>query len=164
MAILKNLKLTTFTILVIICLVASHAGAKSFGPGNPSRNFGRGLTGLKTFIELNLSETQRTEMLRIIDKYQDKRQSTRDKLREARENLRNAMQSESFSENSVRTAYRQVSSIQEDLLVLRVQMRSELKTLLTPEQSKLLKVKRERRSAKMKNRLENRLEKFSQSN
>ncbi len=131
MAIFKNLKLTTFTILVIICLVASHAGAKSFGPGNPSRNFGRGLTGLKTFIELNLSETQRTEMLRIIDKYQDKRQSTRENLREARENLRNAMKSEKFDEGGVRTAYRQMSSIQEDMLVLGVQMRSELKALLT---------------------------------
>ena len=164
MAIFKNLKLTTFTILVIICLVASHAGAKSFGPGNPSRNFGRGLTGLKTFIELNLSETQRTEMLRIIDKYQDKRQSTRDKLREARENLRNALKSEPFNEDGVRTAYRRVSSIQEDLLVLRVQMRAELKTLLTPEQSDLLKEKSARRSVKMKNRLEDRLERFRESN
>ena len=164
MAILKNLKLTTFTILVIICLVASHAGAKSFGPGNPSRNFGWGLTGLKTFIELNLSETQKTEVLRIIDKYQDKRQSTREKLREARENLRNALKSEQFNEDGVRTAYRKVSSIQEDLLVLRVQMRSELKAILTPEQSELLIEKRTLRFTIMKNRLENRLERFSESN
>ena len=164
MAILKNLKLTTFTILVIICLVASHAGAKSFGPGNHFRNFGGGLAGLKTFIDLDLSETQKTEVLSIIDKYQDMRQSTREKLREARENLRNALKYEQFNEDGVRTAYRQVSSIQEDLLVLRVQMRSELKTLLTPEQSELLKEKRARRFAKMNNRLENRLEKFNQSN
>lgn len=164
MAILKNLKLTTFTFLAIICLFASHAGAKSFGPGNPSRNFGGGLAGLKTFIELNLSETQKTEMLRITDKYQDKRLSTREKLREARENLRNALKSEPFNEDGVRTAHRQVSLIQENLLVLRVQMRSELKALLTPEQSELLKEKRELRSAKMKNHLKNRLERFSESN
>ena len=161
---MKNLKLTTFTILVIICLVASHAGAKSFGPGNHFQNFGRGLPGLKTFIELNLSETQKTEVLSIIDKYQDMRQSTREKLREARENLRNALKSEQFNEDGVRTAYRQMSSIQEDMLVLRIQMRSELKALLTPEQSELLKEKRELRFARMKNRLENRLERFSQSN
>jgi Spy/CpxP family protein refolding chaperone len=160
MAISKNLKLTTFTILVIICLVASHAGAKSFGLGNHFRNFGGGFAGLKTFIELNLSETQKTEVLRITDKYQDKRLSTGKKLREARENLRNAMESEQFNENGVRTAYRQVSSIQEDMLVLRVQMRSELKTILTPKQSELLKEKKERRLAKKKDRLEKRLEKF----
>ncbi len=164
MAILKNLKLTTFTILVIICLVASHAGAKSFGPGNPSRNIGRGLAGLKTFIELNLSETQKFEMLSIIDKYQDQRQSTREKLRETRENLRNAMKSEQFNEDGIRTAYRQVSLVQEDMLVLRMQMKSELKALLTPEQSELLKEKRDRRFVGMKNRLENRIERFSQSN
>ena len=160
MAILKNLKLTTFTILVIICLVASHAGAKSFGPGNHFRNFGGGLAGLKTFIELNLSETQKTEVLRITDKYQDKRLSTREKLREARDNLRNALKSEQFNENGVRTAYRRVSSIQEDMLILRMQMRSELKTILTPKQSELLKEKKERRLAKKKDRLEKRLEKF----
>jgi len=164
MAIFNNLKLTTFTILVIISLVASHAGAKSFGPGNPSRNLGGGLAGLKTFIELDLSETQKSEVLNITDKYQDKRQSTREKLREARENLRNAMKSEQFNEDGLRTAYRQVSSIQEDMLVLRMQMKSELKALLTPEQSELLEEKRERRLAGMKNRLENRLEKFNQSN
>ena len=164
MAILKNLKLTTFTFLAIICLVASQAGAKSFGPGNPSRNFGGGLAGLKMFIELNLSETQKTEVLRITDKYQDKRLSTREKLREARDSLRNALKSEQFNEDGVRTAYRQVSSIQEDLLVLRVQMRSELKALLTPEQSELLKERRALRSAKMKTRLEDRLERFNQSN
>ncbi len=164
MAISKNLKLTTFTILAIICIVASHAGAKSFGPGNHFRNFGSGLSGLKTFIDLDLSETQKTEVLSIIAKYQDKRQSTRETLRETRVNLRNAMKSEQFNEDGIRTAYREVSSIQEDLLVLRMQMRSELKALLTPEQSELLKEKRERRSAKMKNRLENRLERFSQSN
>jgi len=164
MAILKNLKLTTFTFLAIICLVASHAGAKSFGPGNPSRNFGGGLAGLKMFIELNLSETQKTEVLRITNKYQDKRLSTREKLRESRDNLRNALKSEQFNEDGVRTAYRQVSSIQEDLLVLRVQMRSELKALLTPEQSELLKERRALRSAKMKTRLEDRLERFNQSN
>jgi Spy/CpxP family protein refolding chaperone len=122
MAISKNLKLTTFTILVIICLVASHAGAKSFGLGNHFRNFGGGFAELKTFIELNLSETQKTEVLRITDKYQDKRLSTGEKLREARENLRNAMESEQFNENGVRTAYRGVSSIQADLLVLGVLM------------------------------------------
>ena len=164
MAILKNLKLTTFSILVIICLIASHAGAKSFGPGNPSRNFGRGLTGLKMFIELNLSDAQKSDVMSVLNKYQDKRESTREKLREARGTLANAMQSEEINEDGVRTAYRQVSSIQEDLLVFRIQMRSELKALLTPEQSELLKEKRERRFAKMKNRLENRLEKFNQSN
>ncbi|HIJ56147.1 MAG TPA: Spy/CpxP family protein refolding chaperone [Deltaproteobacteria bacterium] len=148
MAILKNFKLTTFTILVIICLVAPHAGAESFGPGNHFRNLGGGLAGLKTFIELNLSETQKTAVLSIMDKYQDKRQGTRENLREARENLRNALKSEPFNEDGVRTVYRQVSLIQEDLLVLRVQMRSELKALLTPEQSELLKEKRERRFAK----------------
>ena len=164
MAILKNLKLTTFSILVIICLIASHAGAKSFGPGNPSRNFGRGLTGLKMFIELNLSDAQKSDVMSVLNKYQDKRESTREKLREARGTLANAMQSEEINEDGVRTAYRQVSSIQEDLLVFRIQMRSELKALLTPEQSELLKEKRERRFAKMKNHLENRLERFSQSN
>lgn len=160
----KNLKLTTFTILVIICLVAPHAGAKSFGPGNHFRNFGGGLAGLKTFIDLDLSETQKTEVLSIIDKYQDKRQSTRENLREARENLRNAMKSDQFNEDGLRTAYRQVSSIQEDMLVLRMQMKSELKALLTPEQLELLQEKKERRLAGMKSRLENRLEKFNQTN
>jgi len=164
MAIFKNLKLTIFIILVIIGLVVSQAGAKSFGPGNPSRNFGRGLTGLKTFIELNLSETQKTEVLSIIDKYQDRRQSTREKLRETRGTLANAMQSEEINEDGIRTAYRQVSSIREDMLILRIQMRSELRALLTPEQLELLKEKRSQRSERIKNHLEDRLERFSQSN
>ena len=164
MAIFKNIKLTTFTILVIICLVASHAGAKSFGPGNPSRNFGSGLTGLKTFIELNLSETQKSDVMSVLNEYEDKRESTREKLREATGNLANAMQSEGINEDDIKTAYRKLSSIREDMLILKIQMRSKLRALLTPEQLELLKEKRSQRSAIMKNHLANRLERFSESN
>ena len=153
MAILKNIKLTMLAIPAIICLVASNAGARSFGFGNFSRNFDGGLAGLKTFIELNLSETQKTQALSIIATYQEKRQSIIENLLDARKDLKNALKSEPFNEEGVRTAYRQVSSIQEDLLVLRMQMRSEFKSLLTPEQSKLLEEKRDRRFARMKNRL-----------
>lgn len=156
----KKLQLTAFTILAIICLIASQAVAKPYGPGNPHRHFGGGLTGFKTFIELNLSETQETEMLGILEKYQEKRQSARERLREARDELRASLKSESISEDGVRTAYRNVSYAQEELLILGVQMRSEIKAILTPEQSELLKEKRERRFSVIRDRLENRLEKL----
>ena len=163
MLISNRLKLTLFSIIVVIGLLASHAGAKSFGHGRPSRHFGGGLAGLKSFIELNLSENQKTEALSIIEKYQYQKENAREKLRDARENLRNTLKSESLDENSIRTAYRLVSSLQEDLLVLRMQMRAEIEAILTPEQTELLKEKKEQRFAKMKNRLENRLERFSQT-
>lgn len=162
MTIAKNLKLTTFTILVIICLVASHAGAKSFGPGNHFQNFGGGFAGLKTFIELNLSETQKSDVMSVLNDYEDKRESTREKLREATGSLANAMQSEEINENAIKTAYRQLSSIREDMLILKIQMRSKLKALLTPEQLELLKEKRSQRSERIKNRLENRLGRLNQ--
>ena len=162
MAILKNLKLTTLTFLAIICLVASHAGAKSFGPGNPSRNFGGGLAGLKMFIELNLSETQRSDVMSVLKAYEDKRESTREKLREATGSLASAMQSEKLDEDTIKKAYRQLSSIREDMLILRIQMRSKLKALLTPEQLELLGKKRSHRSERIKNRLEYRLGRLNQ--
>ena len=69
------------------------------------------------FIELNLSETQKSEILNVINKYQENRESTREKLRDAREALKSALQSEPFNEEAVRAAYRRVSSIQEDLRI-----------------------------------------------
>jgi len=82
----KGILAITFGILIIFC-IAAPASAGHFGRGRKGPAHGRGIMGLKTFIELNLSEDQKTEALAIIEAYETYKETTKSSLREAKENL-----------------------------------------------------------------------------
>ena len=152
-------------ILVVgIVVTMVFAGALAAMAGDfPSRHrrpgFGHGFLGLKAMLELKLSESQQTQVLGIIGKYEDEMKNNRDSIREARENFMTAMHAEVFDEEKVRTAFKELSSIREESIVSRGKMMSELKAVLTPEQMALLKERKaqrmERRKARLGARLEN---------
>jgi Spy/CpxP family protein refolding chaperone len=114
---------------------------------------GPGLAGLKTLIELNLSDSQESVILGIIEKYERDRENTVNSLREARKNLRRALQAIEVNEEKVREAYRQTVPIREELLVMRARMMAELKTVLTAEQRQLLEDRKAQRLQRLKGRL-----------
>ena len=152
---MKPGKRLTMLLVVVIVLVGAFAATAGVFPDHYRRGpRGFRLMGLKTFMELNLSDSQRSQVLNILEKYQRGRQDTLDGLLEARKHLSTVIHAEEFNEDDVRKAYRKLSSIEEGLFVLRAKMMAELRAVLNPEQIELLRERRAQRTEKMRGRLE----------
>lgn len=155
--VMMNLKTThilaVMSILLSISVITTAAAAGPLGP-NRQLSAGRGIMGLKMFIELNLSEPQKKEALSIFQAYETDRDTVRNSLQEARQNLSKVLQAETFNEGQVREVFRRASSIREDLFVRRAKTMAELKALLTPEQRELLKEREARRMERLKDRFQ----------
>jgi Spy/CpxP family protein refolding chaperone len=148
----KSLTMVLVLVVVLVGVVAITAGVF---PGHHRRGVREfRLMGLKTFIELNLSDSQKSQVLNILEKYQGERQDTLDSLPEARKHLSTVIHAEAFNEDDVRRAYQQVSSIEEGLFVVGAKMMAELRSVLNPEQIELLRELRAQRTEKMRGRLE----------
>ena len=105
--------------------------AMSFG----EHHHGAGLFGLKRLLELNLSDSQKSQILSIFGKYDLK--SVRTNLWQARKELRTSL-SQATSEDSldgIVNAYLiKVAPLQQQMLSMRAKMVYEIRTVLTPEQ------------------------------
>lgn len=84
-----------------------------------------------------------------MEKYENERES----LGEARESLIKVLKTEQFNEDEIRNALRRAAPIREELLVMRVKMMAELKTVLTPEQLQLLEERKAQRIERLKGRI-----------
>jgi Spy/CpxP family protein refolding chaperone len=139
--------------LTIVFAGAVAVEAAHFGRHHRShRMMGPGMYGLKTLIQLKLSDSQESKILSIIEKYENERMTLKNRLREAREKFTTLIQHETFNEDEVRSALQQSAPIKEDLVVLRLRMMTELRTVLTPEQWQLFKDLRSHRMKKAKAR------------
>jgi len=152
---MKPSKTLTMVLILVVMLAGAVATTAGVFPGHHRRGTrGFRLPGLKTFIELNLSDSQKSQVLNILEKYQRERQDTLDSLLEARKHLSTVTHAEEFNEDDVRKAYRKVSSIEEEVFVSRAKMMAELRAGLNPEQIELLRELRAQRIQKMRDRLE----------
>ena len=142
--------LTSALVLTMVLTGAVAVQARQFRshPG-PSAIMGPRLLGLKTLIELNLSDEQESKILGIIRQYEADRESLKQNLVTGRSGLEKALEAEQFNEAEVRNAFDQISSIQADLLVLRARTMTALKALLTEEQLQLLQERRAERGHRM---------------
>ena len=135
----------------VLFLTIFFAGAVVVEAGHFGRRHGQfGMMGsefhgLKTLIQLKLTPEQQSQILGILEKYDNQRQSIKESLREAKRNLARVLQAEQPDENEIRDALRQAAPIREKLLVMRVRMMAELKTVLTPEQLQLLEERKSHR-------------------
>ena len=154
---IKPFKPWTAIIFGVIGMVAIPLFVQAGAFGRPMhRGGGHGLMGMKTLLELNLSDSQRSELLGIIEKYRGEREKLRDRMRETGKNLRAAMGADEFNESRVREAYRKSSSVREEMFVLRAKMMDDIKKVLTDEQRAKLEEKRKQRIEKMKERVRTR--------
>ncbi|MFC1884828.1 Spy/CpxP family protein refolding chaperone [Thermodesulfobacteriota bacterium] len=133
-----------FILTLVIALIAAFSmSAVAKGPGWHHRHGSLNrLMGMRFFLELKLSDAQQSKMLKIMDKYKEEKESLRELMRKARANMRDVMHSEKLDEDALRKAYRESSSVKEDIFLLAARMRAELKTVLTPEQLKIIKERR----------------------
>lgn len=113
------------------CSGQGFGGPEFGGPGSMGTRFG-------LMQDLNLSDEQRDQALKITESHQIEMIKARGDLIKAHDTLRDALQADTLNEEKVRQAYKKLSSLREDRLVARAKMMSELKAILTPEQVKLL--------------------------
>ncbi len=146
------------TLAGLLLLTIVLAGAVAVEAGHFRRHHGHdsmvgpGIRGLKTMLQLDLSDSQKSKMLSIIEKYETERESLKRSLREARGDVTRIFETETFNEDEVRNALRRTAPLKEDLQVMRLKMLAELKTVLTPEQRKLIKELRTQRIERLKAR------------
>ena len=143
-------------IMAVTFALSSVVMARGFGGGplgGPMGGHpGPGLMGLKTVLELNLTDTQKEQVLTIIEKYRDTQDKTMESLRAARADLGSAIHAEEFDEQKVRTAHRALSALMEELLVVKGTMGAEMKAVLSADQIELLKERRAQGMERMKKR------------
>jgi len=131
--------------------VAVEAGRFGRHHGPPGV-MGPGLHGLKTMIQLDLSDSQKLQLMSIIEKYDNEKESLKESLREAKRNLARVLETEQPDEAEIRNALRRAAPIKEELFVMRVKMMAELKTVLTSNQLQLLEERKAHRVGRTKAR------------
>jgi Spy/CpxP family protein refolding chaperone len=132
--------------------VAVQAGRLGRHHGFQGR-MGHGFHGLRTMIQLDLSDSQKLKIMNILEKYENDRERLKASLREERHGLKKLLEAEQFNEDELRSALRRTAPIREELLVMRVKMVAELKTVLTPEQLQLLEKRKAHRTERLKARI-----------
>lgn len=120
--------------------------ANAFGPSHHKG----GCLGLRALMDLDLSDSQKVDVRAIIGKYREQGKEIREQLLKAKEEAMKRIEVEPFDEEKVRQAFRQISPLLEDAMVLKAKFMAELRPELNPDQLELLKEKRSERSGRMK--------------
>jgi Spy/CpxP family protein refolding chaperone len=141
---MKTLKTLTLAALVATLLLPASV-LMAQPPGGPGEGRGRGFGGDEEFPfreflfermaeKLELSDGQKAEIEAIRDGHRNDIEPLREKARAARHAVGDLMRADAFDEATVRTAAREAADIEVELMVIRARHRSELKSVLTPEQ------------------------------
>ncbi len=131
-------------LVVVLFLTIFLAGTVAVEAGRFGRHrgfqgmMGPGFHGLKTMIQLDLSDSQKLEMMSILEKYHNETANLKESLKETRKNLARVLNTDQADEDQIRSALRQAAPIKEELFVMRVKMMAQLKKVLTPEQLQVL--------------------------
>ena len=149
----KALTVMVAVSMVFVFAATFVAEARPFGPNVKTRGMRSGLGGLRAFLELKLSDSQQAEMMNIVNKYRNERESLRNSIAETRKDLSTVLQAAQLNEEDARKAFRAASAIREEMFLLRAKMMAELKSVLTPEQLELWKERKTRRLEIVKHRL-----------
>ncbi len=131
-------RFATTALVVAILLLPLGAQARR-GMGQMGKRGGNQQHLQKCLQQLNLTENQKQEIADILTKHKAEREALMQRMEKARENLWTVMSSDSSTEGQVRAAWRKVSSVKEDMLVLRHKEKREVFKVLTPEQQKQIK-------------------------
>ena len=111
---------------------AAHAGQKI------DANAPIGAQIVKLLSDLNLTEEQKEQAAGVIAARRDGNRTMIRDLLKARQNLFETIHDGTYDEDAIRSAYQDVSRIEEDLAVRRAKVAAELKSILTDEQRDML--------------------------
>lgn len=142
---MKNRILANAFILAVVFFGVMIVQAGAFGPHHPRG----GMFHLKALMALDLSDPQKAEVKNILNNYKEERNEIRTQLLEAKKDAMENLHGKPFDEENTRQAFRKISPIMENAVVLKAKINSELKTILTPEQRDLLEKNGKDRCGKM---------------
>jgi Spy/CpxP family protein refolding chaperone len=145
----SNTILAALFVLAVVFTVVPVVKAGNFGPKPPMPDMkggpGGGPFDLEFFLEFKLSDSQQAKMTKIINKYQDEEKRLKNNMMESRKNLMSVMHTEPFDEAAARKAFRNTSTLEEDMFILRAKMMGELNSVLNSKQKEMLKKRREQK-------------------
>lgn len=144
----RYIKFMVMTVVLVFCAglapqVMAFAGPK--GPGGPG-------FPMRALMQLDLSDTQKADLKKIIDEYQPQLHEYREKLRSMRKEYQNAALPEEFNEDKVRAVFGEMAPVMEDMFVLGTKMRTDIRAVLTADQISQLQEKRDRWENRTKKR------------
>lgn len=124
------------------------------GPGGPGMDGPRGMRGGPgmEFRGLDLTDDQRAQLRKIREARQNEFKAAGEKLRAAREGMRQLMDADSINESAIRAKAAEVAAAEAEMAILSARVRQESLQILTSEQQAKLKEFREHRGAQMKQR------------
>ena len=135
---LKNIFMF-MTAFFILFVSAFAAEAQPKGPHFEDKGMRLDMCGLRVFLELRLTDSQRAQMMDILNKHRNDRKKVQCFIGESRKELRSLLEAEQFNEEKVRNALRKAYQTREDMFVARAKMMAQLKAVLTPDQQEILK-------------------------
>jgi protein CpxP len=129
----------SFRLVIFAALVLLVAGVAAFAQG-PGGVRGRGPGGLGgpgigvPLQALNLTEAQRKQVQQVTEQHREQTRTLIERLRTAQIARRQAVETLPVDESRIRAAMQDLAAIEADLAVEQAQLRSQLFSLLTPEQ------------------------------
>jgi protein CpxP len=104
------------------------------------------------FRGLDLSDDQRAQLRKIREARQNEFKAAGEKLRAAREGMRQLLTADNINEAAIRSKAAEVAAAEAEVAILNARVRQESLQILTSEQQQKLKEFREQRGAQMKQR------------
>ncbi len=155
---MKGLKAVSIAIVLMMVFCGAAMAGRSGqqrGEGFEGKlhGHGGGFMGFKFLKELNLSDTQKTQIANILAKHQEEGKNLFTNLGEAKKNLLELTTADEFNEAAVRQAAQAAASVKEELAVTGAKIFAEIKPVLTTEQLTLLKTRKAEMFEKMKARM-----------
>jgi Spy/CpxP family protein refolding chaperone len=139
MKIRKSLALSA--LLVAGLLISSRVQSQT-GPGRPG-----GFHGVRLFDTLQLTDAQKATIDGLFAANRENARSLHQRLREQRQLLGDAAQTQPFDEAAVRFQAQELAKLQAELMVQRAAMMNQVSSVLTAEQKSKLQDLREQRKA-----------------
>jgi Spy/CpxP family protein refolding chaperone len=124
------------------------------GPGGPGIDGPRGMRGGPgmEFRGLDLTDDQRAQLRKIREARQNEFKAAGEKIRAAREGMRQLMEADSINEPAIRSKAAEVAAAEAEVAILNARVRQESLQILTADQQAKLKELRESRGARTKQR------------
>ncbi|MBL0716404.1 MAG: Spy/CpxP family protein refolding chaperone [Desulfosarcina sp.] len=142
----RSLELRKMAVLVIVAgMLVMVAGvgvrwAHAFGPGGHG-GYGGGFGGLKLLMQLDLTDAQKARILAMLPRYRAEKDARQEELYAMRKRVQALMEADTYNEDEVRQAFREMAPLMEDMAVGRAQFMFDIKSVLTPEQIAFIKDK-----------------------
>jgi Spy/CpxP family protein refolding chaperone len=153
----------TIAVAAGAALLAVGLGTAALAQGPENRRGGRGfgMGGRAGFPlgQLELTDAQRQQVRDVMQRHRDEIRAAADKLRDAQRAQRDAVSAMPVNEGLIRSTSQALADAQTELALTQARARSEVWTLLTPEQqakAKELRTERENRMKERRDRMQQR--------